>query len=155
MNGQSFLRVAFHQCWGQLLTNKLQAKRKSITGVKRKRPKPALQKTPIPKLRTTRDASLESTVQETAPKPRELLSIRSAGSNHPLPRRRAKQPAMKPTVKHISQSTIRSKWTALDEDAQAKVASIFRSIELPVLARYASEQKKIEAQLTLGSVTST
>ena len=62
---------------------------------------------------------------------------------------------MKPTVKHISQTTIRSKWAALDEDTQAKVASIFRSIELPVLARYASEQKKIEAQLTLGSVTTT
>lgn len=62
---------------------------------------------------------------------------------------------MKPIVKHISQSTIRSRWTSLDEDAQAKVASIFRSIELPVLARYASEQKKIEAQHTIGSVTAT
>lgn len=138
-----------------MLTNKLQAKRKSITGVKRKRRKPALQKTPISKPRTTRDASPESTVQETAPKPRGLLSTRSVGSNKPLPRRRAKQPAMKPIVKHISQSTIRSRWTSLDEDAQAKVASIFRSIELPVLARYASEQKKIEAQHTIGSVTAT
>ncbi len=141
--------------WEQLLTNKLQAKRKSITGVKKKRPKPALQKTPISKPRTTRDASLESTVLETAPKPRELLSTRAVASDKPLPRRRAKQPTLKPIVKHISQSTIRSRWTFLDEDAQAKVASIFRSIELPVLARYASEQKKIEAQLTIGSVTRT
>ena len=149
------LGKAFSQGWGKFLTNKLQAKRKSITGVKRKHPKPALQKTPIFEPRTTRDASLGLTVLETAPKPRELLSTRSVASNKPLPRRRAKQPTMKPIIKHISQSTIRSRWTYLDEDAQAKVANMFRSVELPVLARYASEKKKIEAQLTIGSVTKT
>ena len=137
-----------------MLTNKLQAKRKSITGVKKKRPKPALQKIPISRPPTTRDASLESTRVETAPKPRELLSTRAIASNKP-PKRRAKQPTLKPVVKHISQSTIRSRWTYLDEDAQAKVAGILRSIELPVLARYALEQKKIEAQLTIGSVIRT
>lgn len=137
------------------MTNKLQAKRKSITGVRRKRPKPTLQKTPIPNPRTPRDASLESRVQESAPKPRELLSTRSLASIKPIPRRRVKQPVMKPIIKHVSQTTIRSRWTFLDEDAQAKVVNILRSIELPVLARYASEQKKIEAQLTIGSVTKT
>jgi hypothetical protein len=43
----------------------------------------------------------------------------------------------------------------LDEDAEAKVNAILRSIEMPVLARHISEWKKIEAQRTLGSLIRT
>lgn len=62
---------------------------------------------------------------------------------------------LKPKIKHVSQSIIRSKWTVLDEVAQAKVVGLFCSVELPVLARYASDQKKIEAQAAIGSITQT
>ena len=61
----------------------------------------------------------------------------------------------KPKIKHISQNTIRSKWVFLDEDAQQKVESMFRAVELPVLAKHQSDHKKIEAQATIGSVTKT
>ncbi|KAL9138058.1 MAG: hypothetical protein Q9175_000711 [Cornicularia normoerica] len=63
--------------------------------------------------------------------------------------------SLKSRVKHVSQDIIRSKWTVLDGDAQAKVEELFRSIELPVLANYSSKQRKIEAHVALGAITGT
>ena len=54
--------------------------------------------------------------------------------------------SLKPTLKHVSQATIQSKWKILDDSAQAKVAEIFRSVGLPVLAKHTNETSKIEAQ---------
>ncbi|KAL2041000.1 hypothetical protein N7G274_006458 [Stereocaulon virgatum] len=130
------------------------AKRNSITGVRRKRAKPAAAKAsairPTVEVPTLHDFP----GLDTASKPRELLSTRRLPQ--PASRNRVpNQPTLKPRVKHISQNTIRTRWTVLDEDAQAKVAAIFHAIELPVLARHASEQKKVEAQAILASVTRT
>ena len=58
-------------------------------------------------------------------------------------------------VQHVSQDIIHSKWTVLDGDVQVKVDELLRSIALPVLARYSSEQRKIEAQVALRSITKT
>ena len=58
-------------------------------------------------------------------------------------------------VKHVSQNHIRSKWTVLDGEAQAKVKELLRSIEIPVLSNYSSESRKIEAQVALRSITGT
>ena len=121
----------------------VQAKRKSITGVRRKRAKP----TP-PKAPTIQPAP------DNALKPRELLSTRRPPQTA-LRNRVHMQPTLKPRVKHISHNTIKTKWKVLEEHTQVKVAAIFRSIELPVLARHASEQKKVEAQAILASVTRT
>ena len=56
---------------------------------------------------------------------------------------------------HVSQDIIRSKWTILNGDAQAKVEELLRSIDLPVLASYSLEQRKVEAQVALRSITGT
>ena len=121
--------------------------------MKKKRPKPASQKA---KPKTARAGRLESVVPRAILKPRELLSTRETGlAKSYSGKRTKKQPALKPRVKHISQTTIRSKWTGLSEVAQTRVANLFRSVELPVLARCISEQKKIEAQVTLRSLSRT
>ena len=52
-----------------------------------------------------------------------------------------------------SQNIMRSKWTTLNRDAQMKVEELLHSIELPVLATYSLEQRQVEAQLTLRSLT--
>ena len=62
---------------------------------------------------------------------------------------------MEPKTRHISQSIIRSKWTILSDDAQVKAEKIFHSVELPVLARFMTEQKKTEAQRTMKSLIQT
>lgn len=61
--------------------------------------------------------------------------------------------SLQPTLKHVSQATIQSKWKSLDEDGQTKAAELFRSIALPVLARHANEASKIEAQDAIALVT--
>lgn len=63
--------------------------------------------------------------------------------------------SVKSRVKHVSQGAIRSKWRVLNRDTQAKVEDILLSVELPALARHTSEQRKIEAQRALGSITRT
>jgi kinetochore protein Fta7 len=60
---------------------------------------------------------------------------------------------LQPTLKHVSQATIQSKWKTLDESGQAKAAELFRSIALPVLARHANEASKVEAQDAITLVT--
>lgn len=59
---------------------------------------------------------------------------------------------MKPKTKYISQAVVRSKWVILPEAAQLKAGEILHSIELPVLAKYTSDQKKIEAQRIVQSL---
>ena len=132
----------------------VQAKRKSITGVRRKRAKPTPPKAPTIQPTAEAPAHLDSPPPDNALKPRELLSTRRPPQTASRNRVR-KQPTLKPRVKHISHNTIKTKWTVLDEHTQVKVAAVFRSIELPVLARHASEQKKVEAQAILASVTRT
>lgn len=63
--------------------------------------------------------------------------------------------SLKSLVKHVSQDIIHSKWSALDGDAQAKVEELLRSLELPVLSNYSSEQRKKEAQVALRSIFGT
>lgn len=66
-----------------------------------------------------------------------------------------RQRNLMPRIKHVSRDTILSRWTILDEDTQAKVQDVLRSVEMPVLARHISEQKKIKAQGAIGSLTQT
>ena len=60
---------------------------------------------------------------------------------------------LKLRVKHISQNIIHSNWVVLDRDAQGKVEELLRSVELPVLANYPSEPRKVEAQVALRAIT--
>ncbi|CAD6575426.1 MAG: hypothetical protein ASARMPREDX12_007289 [Alectoria sarmentosa] len=105
-----------------------------------------------------------SPVSARTPRPRQLLPSQKIPSDRPLSRKwdadRVRPEfkgagSPKSRVKHVSQDIIRSKWTALDEDARAKAEKLLRSIELPVLASYSSEQRKIEAQVALRSITGT
>ncbi|KAF6237885.1 hypothetical protein HO173_004086 [Letharia columbiana] len=106
-----------------------------------------------------------SPVSAKTPRPRPPLSIRSPPSDNSLLRKREADRFgrqrlkgdgfMKSRVKHVSQNIIRSKWTVLDGDAQAKVEELLRSTELPVLASYSSEQRKIVAQIALRSINGT
>lgn len=77
------------------------------------------------------------------------------GADESIDRISKKPGNLKPRIKHVSQDIVLSRWTVLDEGARAQVQGILRSIEMPVLARHTSEQKKIEAQGTIGSLTRT
>ncbi|KAL1982144.1 hypothetical protein VTN96DRAFT_8319 [Rasamsonia emersonii] len=59
---------------------------------------------------------------------------------------------LKPRVRHISQRTIKSKWTTLPEPVQEKVREMFRSLERPVIVRHRDERKRIEAQTAVAAV---
>ena len=59
---------------------------------------------------------------------------------------------MKPRIKHVSQNTIRSKWTEPTENIQVKIGRILRSMDIPALARHTPEQKKIEAQRAMNAL---
>lgn len=63
--------------------------------------------------------------------------------------------ALKAQVQHISQASIRNKWTPLPSPAQEKVNELFRAAERPVLVNHRAERKKIEAQVAVGSVLRT
>ena len=73
----------------------------------------------------------------------------------PSPASAKSSESLRSRVKHVSQDIIHSKWTILGGDAQAKIEELLRSIELPVLAIYSSEQRKIEAQVALRSIIGT
>lgn len=53
---------------------------------------------------------------------------------------------LKPRVRHVSEDTIKAKWTTLPEPAQNKVRDIFRVVERPAIVRQDNERKRIEAQ---------
>ncbi|KAL1966109.1 hypothetical protein VTN77DRAFT_4857 [Rasamsonia byssochlamydoides] len=59
---------------------------------------------------------------------------------------------LKPRVRHISERTIKCKWTTLPEPVQEKVREMFRSLERPVIVRHRDERKRIEAQTAVAAV---
>ncbi|KAJ9245390.1 CENP-Q, a CENPA-CAD centromere complex subunit-domain-containing protein [Paecilomyces variotii] len=59
---------------------------------------------------------------------------------------------LKPRVRHISERTIKAKWTTLPEPVQQKVLDMFRSLERPVIVRQRDERKRIEAQTAVGAL---
>ncbi|KAL1954049.1 hypothetical protein VTO42DRAFT_1783 [Malbranchea cinnamomea] len=59
---------------------------------------------------------------------------------------------LKPRVRNIAESTIKSKWTTLPDSAQDRVTELLRAVELPVINRHRDERKKIEAQTALAAV---
>lgn len=60
--------------------------------------------------------------------------------------------ALKPRVRHVTEHTIKSKWTTLPEPAQERVRELFRAVEMPVLTRQRDDRKRIETQTALGAV---
>lgn len=68
-------------------------------------------------------------------------------------RRRKKSYAhMKPQVRHISERTIKSKWSTLPEPTQDKIRDMFRALERPVIVRQQNDRKRYEAQAAVQSV---
>lgn len=59
---------------------------------------------------------------------------------------------LKPRIRHISERTIKAKWTTLPEPVQQKVLDMFRSLERPVIVRQRDERKRIEAQTAVGAL---
>ena len=59
---------------------------------------------------------------------------------------------LKPSVRRISEKTIKTKWTTLPEPVQDKVRDLFHSLERPVIVRQQNERKRIEAQSALRAV---
>lgn len=59
---------------------------------------------------------------------------------------------LKPRVRHVSERTIKSKWTTLPEPVQEKVRDMFKSLERPVIVRHRDERRRIEAQTAVGAV---
>lgn len=59
---------------------------------------------------------------------------------------------LKPRIRHISEQTIKSKWTTLPESTQGKIKELFLSVELPVITRQRDEKKRTEVQSALATV---
>ncbi|EEQ87545.1 hypothetical protein RJZ56_001417 [Blastomyces dermatitidis] len=59
---------------------------------------------------------------------------------------------LKPRTRHISERTIKTKWTTLPDSVQEKIKELFRSIERPVVVRHRDERKRIEAQSAVLAV---
>ena len=158
-------------------------KRRSITGVRKRVRKTATLGASAMRSVAVGSSLLAHPVSANTPRPRQLISTLSPPSDKSLSSKREadrviKQrkgvflafisslkkvtgPGLKAAnsfisrVKHVSQEVIRSKWAVLGEDTRAQVEELLRSVELPVLAHYSSEQGKIEAQLALRSITET
>lgn len=59
---------------------------------------------------------------------------------------------LKPSVRHVPERTIKSKWSTLPEPVQDKVRDMFRALERPVIVRNQNERKRIEAQAAVQAV---
>ncbi|KAL5001231.1 CENP-Q, a CENPA-CAD centromere complex subunit-domain-containing protein [Aspergillus recurvatus] len=59
---------------------------------------------------------------------------------------------LKPQVRHISERTIKSKWTTLPEPMQDKIRDMLRALERPVIVRQQNERKRYEAQAAVQAV---
>lgn len=59
---------------------------------------------------------------------------------------------LKPSVRHVPERTIKSKWSTLPEPVQDKVRDMFRALERPVIVRNPNERKRIEAQAAVQAV---
>ena len=165
-------------CTDRIVGSRLcQGKRKSITCVRKRPTQTATLGESAVRSVAVASSPLASPVSARSSGPRQLLSTRNPPSGNLLPMNREADRvslsssciisktitgpgskgtgSLKSRVKHVSQDIIRSKWTVLDGDAQAKVEELFRSIELPVLANYSSKQRKIKAHIALGAITGT
>ncbi|KAL3469879.1 CENP-Q, a CENPA-CAD centromere complex subunit-domain-containing protein [Aspergillus californicus] len=67
-------------------------------------------------------------------------------------RRKKPYAHMKPQVRHISERTIKSKWSTLPESAQDKIRDMFRALERPVIVRQQNDRKRHEAQAAVQAV---
>ncbi|KAL4933470.1 uncharacterized protein BDV17DRAFT_252057 [Aspergillus undulatus] len=59
---------------------------------------------------------------------------------------------LKPQVRHISEKTIKSKWSTLPEPTQDKIRDMFRALERPVIVRQQNDKKRTEAQAAVQAV---
>ncbi|KAL9131192.1 MAG: hypothetical protein Q9217_000794 [Psora testacea] len=129
--------------------------RKSITSIKTKKTSTRLPETKLAGAERTDIETPTKSHQDTrlADARRQLLHLRR---NQPCQRepRRAKRnhKGLKAQVKHVMQKTIEMKWGRLDDIAQAAIRRLLSENELPVLARHASQQRKLEAQELLRSI---
>ncbi|MCJ1460769.1 hypothetical protein MMC28_011151 [Mycoblastus sanguinarius] len=144
------------------------AKRKSITGVRKKKVTPIFVEEQNGEPDAHETSHPELPLQHAGGRPRQLLSTQSLPSIGPLSKQRDRRRVdkirdlagsetrvLQPEIKHISQDTIRSKWAVLNDHTQAKVEQLFQSVEQPVLARHTSGTRKIEAQVEIGFLTET
>ncbi|KAL5340750.1 CENP-Q, a CENPA-CAD centromere complex subunit-domain-containing protein [Aspergillus crustosus] len=67
-------------------------------------------------------------------------------------RRKKPYAYLKPQVRHISERTIKSKWTTLPVPAQEKIRDMFQALERPVIVRQQNERKRYEAQAAVQAV---
>ncbi|KAI9373883.1 CENP-Q, a CENPA-CAD centromere complex subunit-domain-containing protein [Aspergillus egyptiacus] len=67
-------------------------------------------------------------------------------------RRKKPYAHLNPQVRHISERTIKSKWSTLPEPAQDKIRDMFRALERPVIVRQQNERKRYEAQAAVQAV---
>ncbi|KAL2846563.1 CENP-Q, a CENPA-CAD centromere complex subunit-domain-containing protein [Aspergillus pseudodeflectus] len=67
-------------------------------------------------------------------------------------RRTKPYPYLKPQVRHISERTIKAKWSTLPEPAQDKIRDMFRALERPVIVRQQNDRKRYEAQAAVQAV---
>ncbi|OAX84288.1 hypothetical protein ACJ72_01353 [Emergomyces africanus] len=77
---------------------------------------------------------------------------RSDEADEPEEHDRKRFAILKPRTRHISERTIKTKWTTLPDSVQEKVKELFRSIERPVITRHRDERKRIEAQAAVVAV---
>ncbi|RDW90403.1 uncharacterized protein DSM5745_02178 [Aspergillus mulundensis] len=67
-------------------------------------------------------------------------------------RRKKSYAYLKPQVRHISERTIKSKWSTLPEPTQDKIRDMLRALERPVIVRQQNERKRYEAQAAVQAV---
>lgn len=73
-------------------------------------------------------------------------------AQQPNRKRDASFATLKPRIRHVSEQTIKSKWTTLPDSTQEKIKELFLSVELPVITRQRDEKKRNEAQSALATV---
>ncbi|KMP05392.1 hypothetical protein CIRG_05073 [Coccidioides immitis RMSCC 2394] len=57
-----------------------------------------------------------------------------------------------PRTRHVSEKTVKSKWTTLPEPVQDRIKDLFHAVEFPVLTRQREGRKRVEAQSALNAV---
>ncbi|KAL4867718.1 hypothetical protein BDV12DRAFT_170952 [Aspergillus spectabilis] len=67
-------------------------------------------------------------------------------------RRKKPYAYLKPQVRHISERTIKSKWSTLPAPAQDKIRDMFQALERPVIVRQQNDRKRYEAQAAVQAV---
>ncbi|KAL3439370.1 CENP-Q, a CENPA-CAD centromere complex subunit-domain-containing protein [Aspergillus tetrazonus] len=67
-------------------------------------------------------------------------------------RRKRSYAYLKPQVRHISERTIKSKWSTLPEPTQDKIRDMLQALERPVIVRQQNERKRYEAQAAVQAV---